>query len=206
MAEDLKKLIEKIQKEGVEAAKIKALEIEAEANAHAKVTIQKAKEEANRLLDEAKDEISRQKEAALSLLQQAARDTVISLRQELLKKFSSIIKQETHQALKSKDLAEILFKLIKECCKDPGSNIEITLSKEDADKLTQVFISGFKEELKKGITLKTSDEISGGFLISYDCGKSQFDFTDSALAEYLAQYVGGRLDEVLTPQAPKRKP
>jgi len=206
MAEDLKRLIEKIQKEGVEAAKLKALEIEAEASARAKVTIQKAKEEANRLLDEAKDDISRQKEAALSLLQQAARDTVISLRQELLKKFSSIIKQETHQALKSKDLAEILFKLIKECCKEPGSNIEITLSKEDADKLTQAFISGFKEELKKGITLKTSDEISGGFLISYDCGKSQFDFTDSALAQYLAQYVGGRLDEVLTPQAPKRKP
>jgi len=206
MAEDLKRLIEKIQKEGVEAAKLKALEIEAEANARVKVTIQKAKEEAKRLLDEAKDEISRQKEASLSLLQQAARDTVISLRQELLKKFSSIIKQETHQALKSKDLAEILFKLIKECCKEPGSNIEITLSKEDADKLTQVFISGFKEELKKGITLKTSDEISGGFLISYDCGKSQFDFTDSALAEYLAQYVGGRLDEVLAPQASKRKP
>ncbi|MFA5007927.1 MAG: hypothetical protein WC546_01770 [Candidatus Omnitrophota bacterium] len=206
MAEDLKRLIEKIQKEGVEAAKLKALEIEAEANTRAKVTIQKAKEEANRLLDEAKAEISRQKETALNLLQQAARDAVIVLRQELLKKLSGVIKQETHQALKVKDLAEMLFKLIKESCKEPGSNVEITLSKEDADKLTQVFISGFKEELKKGITLKTSDEISGGFLISYDCGKSQFDFTDSALAEYLAQYVSGRLDEILIPQPLKHKP
>jgi len=205
MAEDLKRLIEKIQKEGVEAAKAKAAEIEAEAQVQAKAAVLRAKEESRRLLDEVRLEIARQKEAALSLLSQAARDTVISLRQELLRKLSNVIKQETHQALKAKDLGEMLFKLIKECCKEPGSNVEITLSKEDADKLTQVFISGFKEELKKGITLKTSDEISGGFLISYDSGKSQFDFTDSALAEYLAQYVHGRLDEILAPKSPKHK-
>lgn len=205
MPEDLKKLIEKIQKEGVEAARAKALEIETEAKARAEEIVSKAKEEANRMIKEAGAEILRQKEANLSLMQQAARDTLISLRRELLCKLSNVIKQETRQALKSKDLAEILFKLIKDCCREPGSNVEITLSREDADKLTEVFISGFKEELKKGITLKTSDEISGGFLISFDCGKSQFDFTDSALAQYLSQYVSGRLDEILSPQLPESK-
>jgi len=206
MAEDLKRLIEKIQKEGIEAAKEKASKIEAEAHAQAQAIISKAKEEANRLLEQAKAEIIRQKEATTNLLRQSARDTVISLRQELLKQLSNVIKKETHAALKAKDLSEILIKLMKECSKETGSNVEITLSKEDADKLTQAFISGFKEELKKGITLKTSDEISGGFLISYDTGKSQFDFTDSALAEYLAQYVQGRLDEILKPSPSKPKP
>lgn len=205
MAEDLKRLIEKIQKEGVESARVKASEIEAEAKTRAEVIVSKAKEDANQLLDEAKAEISRQKEAATNLLSQAARDIIISLRQELLRKLSNVIKQETHAALKAKDFSEILIKLMKECSKETGSNVEITLSKEDADKLTQAFISGFKEELKKGIILKTSDEISGGFLISYDSGKSQFDFTESALTEYLAQYVQGRLDDILKPPS-KRKP
>jgi len=206
MAEDLKRLIEKIQKEGVEAAKAQALEIETEAKTRAQAIVSKAKGEANQLLDEAKAEILRQKETATSLLSQAARDTVINLRQELLRKLSNVIKKETHAALKAKDLSEILIKLMKECCKETVSNVEITLSKEDADKLTQAFISGFKEELKKGITLKTSDDMSGGFLISFDSGKSQFDFTDTALAEYLAQYVHGRLDEIFALQLPKPKP
>jgi vacuolar-type H+-ATPase subunit E/Vma4 len=205
MAEDFKKLIEKIQKEGVDAAKVKAEEIKAEAEAAAKAIVLKAKGEANRLLDEARLENARQKEADLQLLQQVARDTLISLRQELLGKLSGVIKQETHHALKTKDLAEILFKLIKECCKETGSNVEVTLSKDDAEKLTQAFISEFKEDLKKGITLKTSDEISGGFLISYDSGKSQFDFTDSALAEYLTQYAQGKLDNILKPSPSKHK-
>lgn len=205
MAEDLKRLIEKIQKEGIEAAQAQASKVEAEAQAQAQAIVLKAKEEANRLLEEAKLEIARQKETTMNLLRQAARDAVISLRQELLQKLSNVIKKETHQALKAKDLGDILFKLIKETCKEPGSNVEITLSKEDADKLTQAFISGFREELKKGITLKTSDEISGGFLISYDTGKSQFDFTDSALAEYLSQYVQGRLDDILKPPPSKHK-
>jgi vacuolar-type H+-ATPase subunit E/Vma4 len=206
VAEDLKRLIEKIQKEGIETARGKASEIEAEANLQAQAIVSKAKEEANRLLDEAKYEIARQKETTTNLLRQAARDAVISLRQELLQKLSNVIKKETHAALKAKDLADILIKLMKECCKEAGSNVEITLSKEDAEKLTHAFISGFKEELKKGITLKTADDISGGFLISYDTGKSQFDFTDSALAEYLAQYVQGRLDDILQPLSSKNKP
>jgi vacuolar-type H+-ATPase subunit E/Vma4 len=205
MAEDFKKLIEKIQKEGVDAAKVKAEEIKAEAEVAANAIILKAKGEASRLLDEARLEIARQKEADLQFLQQVARDTLISLRQELLSKLSGVIKQETHHALKTKDLAEILFKLIKECCKETGSNVEVTVSKEDAEKLTQAFISEFKEDLKKGITLKTSDEISGGFLISYDSGKSQFDFTDSALAQYLTQYAQGKLDNILKPSPSKHK-
>lgn len=206
MSEDLKKLIEKIQKEGVEEARARALEIENEAKESAGNIIKKAEEKAGQLLDEANAQISRQKETTLKLLQQAARDAVITLRQELLSKLSSVIKQETHRALKAEDLAEMLFRLVKECCKDSGSNVEITLNKEDAEKLTQAFISDFKEELKKGITLKTSDEISGGFLISYDSGKSQFDFTDAALAQYLSKYVSGRLDEILSPQLPESKP
>jgi len=206
MAEDLKRLIEKIQKEGVEAAKAQALEIEAEAKTRAQAIVSRAKEQASQLLDEARAEILRQKETAMSLLSQAARDAVINLRQELLGKLSNVIKKETHAALKAKDLSEILIKLMKECCKETVSNVEITLSKEDADKLTHAFISGFKEELKKGITLKTSDDMAGGFLISFDSGKSQFDFTDTALAEYLSQYVHGRLDEILNPAPAKHKP
>lgn len=206
MAEDLQRLIDKIQKEGVEAATIKATEIETAAQNQAKTIVSKAKDSAKQILDEAKAEILRQKEANENLLKQAARDTVISLRQELLQKLSGVIRQETRQALKAKDLTEILFKLIKECCQQNGSNVEITLSKEDGEKLTQAFISSFKDEIKKGITLKTSDEITGGFFISYDSGKSQFDFTDKALAEYLAQYVQGRLDDILKPSSSKRKP
>ncbi|PIW68507.1 MAG: V-type ATP synthase subunit E, partial [Candidatus Omnitrophica bacterium CG12_big_fil_rev_8_21_14_0_65_42_8] len=52
-------------------------------------------------------------------------------------------------------------------------------------------------EAKKGIVVRASDEISVGFTISFDAGKSQYDFTDKALAEYIGVYLKPKLSEIL---------
>jgi len=54
-----------------------------------------------------------------------------------------------------------------------------------------------KEEAKKGIVLQPSDEIRAGFMISFDKGKSYFDFTDKALGEYISIHLQPRLRDLL---------
>jgi vacuolar-type H+-ATPase subunit E/Vma4 len=51
--------------------------------------------------------------------------------------------------------------------------------------------------MKKRIILKPTDEISSGFTISYDAGKSLFDFSGEALAEYISAYLKPELNKIL---------
>ena len=48
--------------------------------------------------------------------------------------------------------------------------------------------------MEKKIILKPAEEISGGFTISFDNGKSCYDFTDKALAEYIGTYLKPKLN------------
>jgi vacuolar-type H+-ATPase subunit E/Vma4 len=45
--------------------------------------------------------------------------------------------------------------------------------------------------------LRPAEEISGGFTISFDDGKSCYDFTDKALAEYIGIYLKPKLNQIL---------
>ena len=73
----------------------------------------------------------------------------------------------------------------------------ISLKKEDLEKLEKGFLQELKEKVKSGITLKSTADISGGFTISFDSGKSHLDFTDHALAEYLSSLLKPKLAELL---------
>jgi len=45
--------------------------------------------------------------------------------------------------------------------------------------------------------LTSGEEISGGFTISFDSGKSCYDFTDKALADYIGTYLKPKLNQIL---------
>jgi hypothetical protein len=54
-----------------------------------------------------------------------------------------------------------------------------------------------QKEIKAGITIRTADDLTGGFTISFDEGRSCFDFSEAALAEYLAKYVNEYVGKLL---------
>ena len=59
------------------------------------------------------------------------------------------------------------------------------------------FIAKLKKELKQPIQFESDDDMETGFAISYDSGKSSFDFTDKSLAKYLSQYLNARVAELV---------
>ena len=79
------------------------------------------------------------------------------------------------------------------------------MKKEDQEKIEKGLLAELKEEVKKGITLKPSEDIAGGFIISYDAGKSHFDFTDKALAEYFSLYLKPKIGQMLNSEDEKKK-
>lgn len=197
MPEDLKGLIEKIQEEGVKAAQDKAKEIEEEARRTAELLAEKAKAEAEEIIRKAKEKSAKMEESTKASLKQAARDILISLKKEINAILGRIVESNVRKALDSAELAKLIAMLVKAYNEKKDKDVVVSLKREDFDRLEKSLLSELKSETKRGIILKPSEEIKGGFTISYDGGKSYYDFTDKALAEYILTYLKPNLAEIL---------
>ncbi len=197
MAEEIKELIEKIRSEGIRAGEDKAKAIELDAAKRARQIINDAETESKRLLIEARASISRAEESSKSSLKQAARDVLIGLKKEILSVLNRITLSHVHKTLTIEETGKLIAHLLKDCKTKDKGDVIILVKKEDAEKLAGVFMGELSGELKKHLVLKPSEDIHGGFTISYDHGKSYYDFTDKALAEYISSYIRPKLSEIL---------
>lgn len=197
MAEEIKDLIEKINQEGIQAAENKAREIEEQAKRQAKELIEKARQEAQKIAAETKDKCAKAEESTKTLLKQAGRDLLLSLRKEINAILDKIIIANVSQALRQEEMARIIGLLVKDYTQKQKEGLIISLNKEDLQRLEQGLWLELGQEIKKGITLKPSEDIQAGFTISYDNGKSQFDFTDKSFADYIGLELKPKLAELL---------
>jgi len=197
MAQELKELIEKIQTEGVKAAEDKAREIEKEARQSANKIIKDAQKKAEQIIGDAKTRIEGMEASGRSSLKQAGRDLILSLRKEINAVLDRLVVSRVHKALSPDELISIIGQLVKNCKAADRADIVISLKKEDLEKIEKQFLSELKDEAGKGITLRRQDEIQGGFTISFDKGKSLYDFTDKALAEYISSSLNPKLAQLL---------
>ncbi|MDD5119733.1 MAG: hypothetical protein PHR84_00235 [Candidatus Omnitrophica bacterium] len=197
MAEEIKELIAKIQTEGIAAAEEKSAQIIAEADTVAQKIIGDAKIEADKVIKQADIEAKRIKESTQASLRQAGRDLLITLRKEINSVLDKLIRADIHRALTAEELALILGSLIKNAPLSLGSEITVSLNQEDKEKLEQGFLKQLVKETQKQITLKSADSIDSGFIISFDAGKSIFDFSADALAEYISETLRPELAKII---------
>jgi len=197
MAEDLKGLIEKIHEEGVKAAEDKAKEIEGAAEQKARAIVDKAEKKAEKLIAEARREVARIEKSGEASLKQAGRNTIISIRKEIESLLDKLIMLEVRGELTPEAMTGYIAALIKGHRDKEKADIVVTLGAEDLKKIEKGFLKKLKEEAGKGITLKPRDDIQAGFVISYDSGRSHYDFTDKALAEHIGLYLRPKLRDIL---------
>lgn len=197
MAEDIKYLIEKIHQDGVKAAEEKAGEIESQAHRRAEEIVEKAEEEAEAIISAAKNKAVGAERSGKASLEQASRDLLLVLRDEIRSILDKVTILNVRSALPPDELSRIVAGLIKEAGSKHRGEIVVTLEKKDLEKIKHGLMRNLSDELKKGLTLKPSGEISGGFTISYDGDKSHYDFTDKGIAEYLSVYLRPELARIL---------
>ncbi|MBI4335841.1 MAG: hypothetical protein HY589_04215 [Candidatus Omnitrophica bacterium] len=198
MAEEIRELIEKIKKEGLDAAQEKAAQVENQALKKADEIIKTAKERADSLLSEARAKAEQARERTEALLAQAGRDLVLTLRQEINAMLERLVASELGAAMSTSALQQVIAEIVR----TRGGQAQegaliISAKKTDLEALEKHFLSKLKEEVKKGIILRASQEARAGFTISFDAGKSRYDFTDKSLAEFIGQYLKPKLNEIL---------
>ncbi len=197
MAEELKELIEKIQSEGIKAAEDRSREIEAHARSRAEEIVAKAKRDAESAMSDAREEIARLEQGSKNSIKQAARDTLLSLRREMQSLLERIVAMHVHKAMSPEDLAKILVTIIHGCSSKDKENVIVSVRKEDLARVEKALFAELGHEIKKGVVLKASAEMHGGFTLSYDNGRSYFDFSDKALAEYVAAQLKPALANIM---------
>jgi len=199
MSEKLKELLEKINQEGIKQAEGHAKTIESKAKTDAEKILRDANLKAQEIVKNAKIEAGKTQKSSQTALKHSSRDLLLSLKDEIKKILNKIIAAEVSKAMSHEEMAGILGKLIEKYIEKKGeaADIKILLKKDDLAKLKSTFVSKLKDNLKDGIEFKASPNINGGFSISFDKGKSFFDFTDEGLQEALSVYLNPELAKLL---------
>ncbi len=192
----LQELLEKIRKDGIEAAETDAAKVLAEAEERRKSILADAEREAKTLLAKAKADADRFEEAGKAALEQAARNLVISFRTEIASVLAAIVRTETEAALTGPVLVEAIPAVLA-AWKDKGTDdLAVLLPPAELSKLEGSFRKRLESELKKGMELRPFPGIKAGFRIAEKNGAAYYDFSSDSLAEMLSQYLNTRLGEI----------
>ena len=207
MPEQLKDLLEKIKSEGIQAAEEKARQIESNAQIQAKKIIADAKDKAETIIEQANTEARKAKENGEAVLQHAARDLMLAVKDQIRALFDKIIATNITATLTGKEFSSIIGQVIDKYIKKgkQSSDVTLLLSPGDLKKLKNTFIARFKEKFKDKLEIKPTPNISAGFTISFDKGKSCYEFTDESLVECLSAYLNQELAQLLSGAIKKGK-
>lgn len=192
----LQELLDKIRKDGIEAAQTDAAKVMADAEERRTSILAEAEREAKALLAKAKTDADRFEEAGKAALEQAARNLVISFRTEISSVLAAIVRADTEKAF-SGSVLEAAIPAVLAAWKDKGTDdLAVLLPPAELAKLEGYFHKKLEAELKKGLELKPFPGIKAGFRIAEKDGAAYYDFSSDSLAEMLSQYLNARLGEI----------
>jgi vacuolar-type H+-ATPase subunit E/Vma4 len=149
------------------------------------------------MISAADERIRLEDERERALLAQAGRDLLLSLRQEINAMLGRIVRSDIREALTPEALHKLIMEIIRNYSTKEQNEIIISLNEKDMDLLERHYLLQLRQEATGGITLHPGEEVQGGFTISFDGGKSCYDFTDKTLAGYIMTYLKPKLRKVL---------
>ncbi len=192
----LQELLDKIRKDGIEAAQTDAAKVLAEAEDRRKAVLADADREAKAILAKAKADADRFEEAGKAALEQAARNLVISFRTEIEAVLAAIVRTDTEKAL-SGSVLEAAIPAVLAAWKDKGTDdLAVLLPPAELSKLEGSLRKKLESEMKKGLELRPFPGIKAGFRIAEKDGAAYYDFSADSLAEMLSQYLNARLGQI----------
>ena len=180
MAEELQQLLEKIQRDGVDKANAEAAAIVAKAKAEAEAIVKKAQEDAAAAEAKGKADAEAYAARARETISQAARDTVLKVKEDVTKLLTQLLAQDVSAALAT-EAVPLAAAAVKELV--TGSGAEVAASA----KLVDALRAQLAAQAQNGVKV-VADEMTGtGFTVKLDNGRVEHDFTDAAISEALAQ-------------------
>ena len=130
-------------------------------------------------------------------IKQAGRDLVLKVESEITGLSDGILKQEIKEALDQQVLKDSILALIQAWGKQKSEDYEIILSEKNRNAVWDYLVKHLKEDVRKGVEIKPTNQIDSGFRVAEKDGAAYFDFSDRGLADFLMEYLNPKLTELL---------
>ena len=193
MAEELKHLIEQIQKEGVDKANEEAASIISQAKEKAAKIVAESEKQAHQNLEKARVSSDAFAERSVKTLQQAARDLLITVGQGCEKVITETLGKEVEGSLSG----DLLNNMITSVVNQGSGNVELVVSESDKTGLA-TFCSDLAKKSGKEIVLNSDSEILSGFKVGFKDQNVYLDYTSEAVAEALAAFLRPELAKTVS--------
>lgn len=190
MAEELQQLLEKIQREGVDKANAEAKAIVDKAKAEAKAIVDKANAEAAAATAKAEADAKAFAERANTTIRQAARDTVLEVKDGVGRLFDGLLAQDVKSAL-ADSAATLAADAIKAL--SAGADTQVAANAQLAEALRAQFAA----DAAKGVTVVTDEAVGTGFSVRLDGGRVEHDFSEKAITAALAKKLRPDLAKIV---------
>jgi V/A-type H+/Na+-transporting ATPase subunit E len=197
MSVQLSELIDRIKKEGLEAAEQDAARVRQQAEQQAARILEESRLQADSLISRAKAEALRFEQTGREGIRQAGRDVVLNLRKELETLFTSMLQARVSAALQGDAVKEALSALFRNWRAEGPLEHEVLVPAKTWDSLRDSLLAGLGDEIRRGLQIRPSASVQAGFRVAEKGGRAYFDFTDAALVEFLMEYLNPRLAECL---------
>lgn len=193
----LQELLDKIKKEGVEAAKAEAATIMADCESRKKAILAEAEAQAAALVKKAEVEARKLEEGSKAALAQVSRDSLLAFRTGLESLLAAAMKAELGAAYGPEVLAEAIGAAVKALAAGGAEDLTVLLPPALLSKVEAKASALLAKELVKGTVIKASSELSSGFRIIQKDGAAYYDFSAESLAEIFSARLNSRLAESL---------
>lgn len=200
MAEELQGLLERIHEEGVQKAESEKERLISDARKEAAKIVSDAKTEAENIKKQAEDDAKKSEERAKAAIQQAARDIILSLKEDLLKRLKTLVEKAIGEAMTPERMGEILMTMVKEYTSqspDAEPGVEALLNKKDVEDMEKLFNGSLVKDLKEKPEISIGHDFGSGLKVGFKGNDIFFDFTDDAISELICSFIGPKLAAML---------
>ncbi|MBB6043146.1 V-type ATP synthase subunit E [Borreliella yangtzensis] len=193
---EVKDLINKIKKDGLEEAERVSNDIILKAKREAEEIVAKAEEAARVLKAKSEKEANDYKSHAIEASRQAIRDLIIGVEKNLKSLFENTLQENVTEVFSDNNfLAELIIKITDSWFKE--EKLVIQLNESDFSSLEQVLRLKLKNKLKEGMEIKPFKGINKGFKIQKKNIGLYYDFSVETIAGILFDYLNPRFKEVV---------
>lgn len=197
MEHQLQDLIDRIKKDGFEAADGEARQKLVKAEEEAARILRDAREEAEAITAKGRKDAERMTASGQDALRQAARDISISVEKDLKETLARLLKEAVAASYQGKVLEEAIQSAVKSWA-GSAEGAKIVLPESTGEALGKSVLARLAESGKKGIALGMSPRIKAGFRIQDADGAAYWDFSSDTVADALAEYVNSTLAGIIS--------
>jgi len=193
----LQELLDRIKRDGMDAAEKQAAAILVEAEEKKAALLGEAEKEAAAIRAEAKATAAREAEAGRAALVRASRDMVLSFRDKIAAVLAAVVRKDVTAALDADVLRQALPGVLQALAAGSSDDLAVLLDPAMLKKIEARFDALLGAELKKGVELRPFPDIASGFRVTEKNGGAYYDFSGPTVAELFSKYLNARLGEIV---------